>query len=344
MDYLVTGGAGFIGSHLVGHLLSRGDRVRVIDDLSTGSLDNLAEVSGHADLEIHICSVTDVEAVRRLARGADRVFHLAASVGVELILARPLDSLMNNIQGTEAVLEACEESGAKVLITSTSEIYGKNGAQPLSEEADRCLGPTTRSRWSYSTGKAVDEIMAFCFWRERGVRTIVARLFNTVGPRQTGTFGMVIPRLVGQALSGADLTVYGTGEQRRNFCHVADTVSALVALMEAEEAVGEVYNVGGREEVRIIDLARYIARRTGSRSRIVVIPYSEALPEGYEDMQQRSPDTSKLEKLTGWSPTRSLTDIVGDVAHHERLRLHRSAWVGPARPGLTVERPTGPRA
>jgi UDP-glucose 4-epimerase len=335
MDYLVTGGAGFIGSHLVHHLLARGDRVRVIDDLSTGSLDNLAEVSGHPNLEMHVGSVTDVEAVRRLARDADRVFHLAASVGVELILARPLDSLMNNIHGTAAVLEACKESGAKVLFTSTSEIYGKNGAKLLSEEADRYLGPTTRTRWSYSTGKAVDEIMAFCYWRERGVPAIVARLFNTVGPRQTGAFGMVIPRLVGQALSGADLTVYGTGEQRRNFCHVADTVAALLALMEAEDAVGQVYNVGGREEVRIIDLARLIVRRTGSSSRIVVIPYAEALPEGYEDMQQRSPDTTKLEKLTGWAPTRSLTDIVDDVADRQQLRLRRSA--------LSGARPLGPQ-
>jgi UDP-glucose 4-epimerase len=328
MDYLVTGGAGFIGSHLVGQLLARGDRVRVVDDLSTGSLDNLAEVSGHPNLETHVCSVTDVEAVLRLTRGADRVFHLAASVGVELILARPLDSLMNNIRGTETVLEACQLSGTKILITSTSEIYGKNGPQRLSEDADRHLGPTTRTRWSYSTGKAVDEIMAFCYWRERGVPAIVARLFNTVGPRQTGAFGMVIPRLVDQALSGADLTVYGTGEQRRNFCHVADTVAALLALMEAEDAVGEVYNVGGREEVRIIDLARLIVRRTGSNSRIVVIPYAEALPEGYEDMQQRSPDTTKLEELTGWSPTKSLADIVGDVADHERLRLRTSALSG----------------
>lgn len=325
MDYLVTGGAGFIGSHLVGRLLERGDRVAVLDDLSTGSLDNLAHLNGHADLEFHEGSAADAGALDPLVRRADCVFHLAASVGVDLILSRTLSSLMNNIRGTEVVLEACARYGAKVLITSTSEIYGKNGSYRLDEQADRVLGPTSRSRWSYSTGKAVDEIMAFAYWRERRVRTVVARLFNTSGPRQTGAYGMVLPRFVDQALRGADITVYGTGEQQRNFCHVADTVAALTALVETEEAEGEVFNVGGREEVRIIELARRIVSHTGSSSQISLVPYAEALPEGYEDMQRRSPDTTKLEALTGWSPTRTLADIIGDVVDHETLRLQRSA-------------------
>jgi len=321
MRYLVTGGAGFIGSHLSDALLARGDEVTVLDDLSTGDPSNLAEARGAPGFRFVEGSILDHPLVAALAAQADVVVHLAAAVGVKLIVERPLESLITNIRGTEIVLDAAAGTGCKVLITSTSEIYGKNAAGPVKEDDDRVLGSPFKARWSYSTAKAVDEILAKAYWRDRGVPAIVARLFNCVGPRQTGAYGMVVPRFVRQALAGEDVTVYGDGEQRRCFCHVLDLVRALVALLDHPDAVGDVFNVGAQHEVSMNDLARVIVEMTGSSSRIVHIPYDEAYEEGFEDMERRVPDTSRIHTLTGWQPSRSLDEILRDVIAHERASL-----------------------
>jgi UDP-glucose 4-epimerase len=321
MRYLVTGGAGFIGSHLCEVLLARGDEVVVLDDLSTGTAANLAHLNDEARLGFEHGSVLDHGLVSRLAAGADVVVHLAAAVGVKLIVERPLESLITNIRGTEIVLDATAASGAKVLVTSTSEIYGKNANGPVAEDADRVLGSPFKSRWSYSTAKAVDEILAHAYWRDRGLPTIVVRLFNCAGPRQTGAFGMVVPRFVRQALAGEDVTVYGDGEQRRCFCHVHDTVDALIELLDHPDAVGQVFNVGAMNETTIGALASAIVERTGSSSRIVRIPYDEAYEVGFEDMQRRVPDLTRIRSLTGWEPRRSLDDILDDVVSYERAQL-----------------------
>ena len=321
MRYLVTGGAGFIGSHLCEALLARRDEVVVLDDLSTGTARNLAALDPQARLGFEHGSVLDHGLVSRLAASADVVVHLAAAVGVKLIVERPLESLITNIRGTEIVLDAAAASGAKVLVTSTSEIYGKNADGPVAEDADRVLGSPFRSRWSYSTAKAVDEILAHAYWRDRGLPTVVVRLFNCVGPRQTGEFGMVIPRFVRQALAGEDLTVYGDGEQRRCFCHVHDTVTALIALLDHPGAVGQVFNVGAVNETSMTRLAEAIVRRIGSVSSIVRIPYDQAYEIGFEDMHRRVPDLTRIRSLTGWEPTRTLDDILDDVVAHERALL-----------------------
>jgi UDP-glucose 4-epimerase len=321
LDYLVTGGAGFIGSHLADRLLARGDRVAVLDDLSTGSIDNVAHLLDDERFSFHQGSTQDEELVAHLVEQTNVVVHLAASVGVQLIVQRPLESLLNNIRGTETVLQQCASFGRTVLVASTSEIYGKNGKRPLHEDSDRVLGSPFKTRWSYSTSKAVDEILAHCYWRERGTPSIVVRLFNTVGPRQTGAYGMVLPRFVRQALAGEDLTVYGDGEQRRCFCHVRDVVEALTALMDDPRSVGQVFNVGSGHEITINDLAALVIESTGSSSGIVRIPYDVAYESGFEDMYRRVPDTGRIHALTGWAPRRSLQDIVTDVVDFERARL-----------------------
>ena len=321
MRYLVTGGAGFIGSHLSDALIARGDEVTVLDDLSTGDPSNLAEARHAPGFRFVEGSILDHPLVAALAAQADVVVHLAAAVGVKLIVERPLESLITNIRGTEIVLDATAAAGCKILITSTSEIYGKNAAGPVKEDDDRVLGSPFKARWSYSTAKAVDEILAKAYWRDRGVPAIVARLFNCVGPRQTGAYGMVVPRFVRQALAGEDITVYGDGEQRRCFCHVLDLVRALVALLDHPDAVGDVFNVGARHEVSMNDLARVIVEMTGSSSRIVHIPYDDAYEEGFEDMERRVPDISRIHTLTGWQPSRSLDEILRDVIAHERASL-----------------------
>ena len=318
MRYLITGGAGFIGSHLADRLLARGNDVVALDDLSTGSERNVAHLAADERFRMVRGTILDPETVQEHVGDADVVAHLAAAVGVKLIVERPLESLLTNIRGTEIVLDAAARSGRPILLTSTSEIYGKNASQPLHEEADRVLGSPFKARWSYSTSKAVDEILARAYWRDRGVPSIVARLFNCVGPRQRGEFGMVVPRLVRQALAGEDLTVYGDGEQRRCFCHVLDTVRALVALMDEPSSVGEVFNIGAAHELSINELARLVVERTGSSSRIVHIPYDEAYEEGFEDMERRVPDTTRIRTLTGWEPFLSLTRIVDDVIATER--------------------------
>jgi UDP-glucose 4-epimerase len=319
--YLVTGGAGFIGSHLVDALVEQGNRVEVLDDLSTGSLRNLGSLLDHPLLSIRQGSILDEDMVRKAVERADVVVHLAASVGVQRIIERPLESLMNNIRGTEVVLQACADFGRKVLIASTSEIYGKNAFGPLTEEADRILGSPFKSRWAYSTSKAVDEILAHAYWRERNTPSIVVRLFNTVGPRQTGAYGMVLPRFVQQALEGFPLTVYGTGEQRRCFCHVGDVVRALTGLLDEPASIGGVFNVGSPEEISINGLAELVIRMTGSSSPIVHIPYDEAYEEGFEDMERRVPDTTRIRDLIGWVASRTLEGVILDVVRFERDRI-----------------------
>jgi UDP-glucose 4-epimerase len=311
--YLVTGGAGFIGSHLVDLLLERGDQITVLDDLSTGAEANIAHHAADPCFTFRRGSILDPDLVRELVAEADVVVHLAAAVGVQLILKRPLDALFTNIRGTEIVLEACASLHRQVMIASTSEIYGKNENTPLREDSDRILGSPFKARWSYSTAKAVDEILAHTYWRESGTPSIVARLFNCVGPRQTGAYGMVVPRLVRQALRSEDLTVFGDGEQRRCFCHVLDTVGCLVRLLDNPQAIGEVFNVGSQEEVTINELARLVVRLTGSTSRIVRIPYDEAYEKGFEDMPRRVPDITRVNNLTGWLPQRSLVEIITSV-------------------------------
>lgn len=319
MEYLITGGAGFIGSHLADALLARGDSVLALDDLSTGAEANVRHLFDHPGFELREGSILDHDLVSKLGNNVDVIVHLAAAVGVKLIVEHPLDSLLTNIRGTEIVLDAAAELGCKVLITSTSEIYGKNASGPLKEDDDRILGSPFKARWSYSTSKAVDEILARGYWRDRGTPTVVVRLFNTVGPRQTGAYGMVVPRFVHQALRGEPITVYGDGEQRRSFCHVSDVVTALLQLLDHPGAIGDVFNVGARNEVSINELARLILATTDSSSPVVHISYDVAYEEGFEDMERRIPDTGKLEALTGWRATRSLEDVIEDVIEHERV-------------------------
>jgi UDP-glucose 4-epimerase len=312
--YLITGGAGFIGSHLVDALLARGDEVVVLDDLSTGRLENLAAASASDRLTFVQGSVLDELAVDKAVAGVDVVVHLAAAVGVKLIVEQRLSSLITNIRGSENVIEAAHRYRRKILLASTSEVYGKNPDIPLAESSDSVLGSPTVARWAYSTAKAVEEILAYAYHDERGLPTVVVRLFNTVGPRQSPSYGMVIPRLVRQALAGQPLTVYGDGTQTRCFCHVADVVRALVDLLDRDDAVGEVYNIGAAEEISIIDLAQRIVDVCGSDSAVELVPYDEAYERGFEDMVRRVPDTAKLRALTGWQPERTLADILAEMA------------------------------
>jgi UDP-glucose 4-epimerase len=317
MRTVVTGGAGFIGSHLTEHLLARGDEVTVLDDLSTGSLDNLADVLDHPRLRRVHGTVLDRHQVDWLVHGADRVFHLAAAVGVRRIVEEPLQSLRVNLHGTENVLEAARAAGATVLLASTSEIYGKNDKVGLREDDDRIIGSPTKSRWSYSEAKAIDETLVTAYGRA-GLRAVTVRLFNTVGPRQTGRYGMVVPRFVGQALAGDPLTVYGTGDQIRCFCHVADVVAALPALLAERDAIGGVFNLGSAEQVSIGQLARRVVRLTGSHSTIDRIPYQVAYGDGYEDMMRRVPDCRRARELIGFVPARDLDTILRDVVDEHR--------------------------
>ena len=323
--YLITGGAGFIGSHLTEALLAHGDRVVALDNLSTGRFGNLDAVSQHPDFHFVHGSVLDELIVDELVNECDVVVHLAAAVGVKLIVEQPLRSFTTNIRGSEIVIEAAHRWRRQILVASTSEIYGKNHDCPLAENAVRVIGPPTVARWAYSTAKAVDEILAHFYHRQRGLATTVVRLFNTVGPRQSPAYGMVIPRLVRQAVAGEPLTVYGDGHQSRCFGHVGDVVDCLVRLLEHPEANGEVFNVGTQEEVTILELAERISARTGGRAPIELIPYEDAYAaDGYEDMRRRVPDTTKVRDLTGWTPTRTLDDILTETiaeAENERATI-----------------------
>lgn len=320
--YLVTGGSGFIGSHLADALLARGDCVVVLDNLSTGRLANL---SPHPNLRFVHGSVLDELVVDELVHQCDVVVHLAAAVGVKLIVEQPLRSFTTNIRGSEIVIEAAHRYRRKILVTSTSEIYGKNSAGPLPEDADRVLGSPGVVRWAYSTAKAVDEILANAYHRERGLPSIVVRLFNTVGPRQSPAYGMVIPRLVRQAITGVPLTVHGDGLQTRCFAHVRDVVDALILLLDDERAIGRTFNVGSRDEVSILELAKLITELAGSTSGIDLVPYAEAYGTGFEDMTRRVPDTTRLRELTGWVPRRTLDDILVETIAYARAELAAQA-------------------
>jgi UDP-glucose 4-epimerase len=310
--YLITGGAGFIGSHLTQALLAGGHHVVALDNLFTGRLANLDPVGGHPNFHFVHGSVLDELVVDELVHECEVVVHLAAAVGVRLIVEQPLRSFTTNIRGSEIVIGSAHRYRRKILIASTSEIYGKNGTAPLSESAERVLGPPTVARWAYSTAKAVDEVLAYAYHRERQLPTIVVRLFNTVGPGQSPAYGMVIPRLIHQALAGEPLTVFGDGKQTRCFCHVTDVVDALIGLLDHPEAVGGTFNVGSTEEVSILELAQRVAEKAGSDAPVSLIPYDQAYDKGlgFEDMRRRVPDTSKLHALTNWTPTRNLDDIL----------------------------------
>src|SRR5437763_12439344 len=321
MRDLVTGGAGFIGSHLSDLLIEQGHAVDVLDDISTGRLGNVAALEGHPDFSCTIGSVDDEALVAELVARSDAVVHLAAAVGVRLIVEQPVQAIETNVHCTEVVLAQADAHRKPVLIASTSEVYGKSDALPFSEEGDLQMGATSKARWAYACSKAIDEFLAMAYWRERELPVTVVRLFNTVGPRQTGSYGMVVPRLVGQALAGEPLTVYGDGRQMRCFCHVADVVRALSGLLSEPRAAGNVFNVGSTEEVSIAELARRIIARTGSSSEISTIPYEEVYGAGFEDMFRRVPDIAKIQSLTGWSPSRSPHEIIGDVTDD----LRRSA-------------------
>jgi UDP-glucose 4-epimerase len=311
MRYLITGGAGFIGSHLAEALMDRGAEVTVLDNLSTGSRSNLAEIEDRIRF-VH-GSVLDGLVVDELVREAEAVVHLAAAVGVRLVLEHPLRSFVTNVKGSEIVLEAAHRYRRKVLIASTSEIYGKNNDAPFKEDDDRVLGSLSVWRWGYSISKAVDELLAQAYHAERGLPTIVARFFNTTGPRQTGAYGMVLPRFVSQAVAGEPLTVYGNGTQTRCFCHVLDVVEASCLLLTEPQAEGGVFNVGSTEEVTILDLAERVIRAAESPSEIRFVPYEDALPEGFEEMRRRVPDLSRIRASIGWSPRRSLDDIIREM-------------------------------
>ncbi|MEU0532545.1 NAD-dependent epimerase/dehydratase family protein [Amycolatopsis tolypomycina] len=318
MRYLITGGAGFIGSHLTEHLLERGHEVVALDNLSTGTLDNLAGFRDNPGFRFVRGSVTDPSAVEACMAGIDAIFHLAAAVGVFTILDKTMDSLRTNLHGTETMLDAALQHDVPILVASTSEIYGKNTADGLTEDADRIIGSPLKNRWSYAEAKALDETFAYLYAVEHGLRTVIVRPFNTVGPRQTGRYGMVIPRFVKQALAGEPITVFGDGQQTRCFCHVQDVVPALVALLSDETAYGKVFNLGSTEQTTIAQLAERVIAATGSASTIAKVPYEEAYGDGYEDMQRRIPDCTRAREQIGFSPTRTLDDIITAVVADRR--------------------------
>ncbi len=317
MRVLITGGAGFIGSHLAEAYLERGDEVYIIDNLSTGSLDNLSHLQAAEQykdrLFVHVDTILNREIMLELVGTCDLIFHLAAAVGVKFILDHPMESIITNIQGTEVVLEMCNKFRKKVLIASTSEVYGKHLHAPLVETDNIIYGPSSKFRWSYAASKLMDEFMALAYFRTTGLQVTIARLFNTVGPRQTGTYGMVIPRFVSQALNNEPLTVYGDGKQTRTFTYVKDVVEAFMALVEHDEAYGEVFNIGGVEEISILELAKRIIEASGSDSEIDLIPYDKVFGKDFEDMQRRVPSIDKIKNLIGFAPKTSLDEILNHV-------------------------------
>ena len=318
MRALITGGAGFIGSHLAERLLALGHHVVLLDDLSTGRHANIAHLLDRPDVEFVLGSVLNADLVDDVASRCDRIYHLAAAVGVELIVERPLESLRTNIRGAEIVLEKAHKYGVPTLVTSTSEIYGKNASDRLSEGDDRVLGSPVKTRWAYSEAKAIEEVLAYTYFKAKGLPTVVVRLFNTVGPRQTGTYGMVIPRFVQQAIRGEPLTVYGDGSQSRCFCHVEDIVGALPALLEHPEAPGQAINLGSTEEVTIAALAERVISRADSQSKLRYVPYDEAYEEGFEDMTRRVPDLARAHSLVGFMPSYDLNSIIDSVVTEQR--------------------------
>jgi UDP-glucose 4-epimerase len=331
MRVLVTGGAGFIGSHLAERLISQGSRVIALDDLSTGSRDNLAALLEHPDFEFVEDSILHADVVRRLVERCDLVVHLAAVVGVRNVLSRPLATIRTNVEGTDVVLDACARRNRKVLVASSSEVYGKNGDGPLCEEADSVLGPASVSRWSYATAKKIDEFLALAYAQTFGLPVIVTRFFNIVEPRQAGRYGMVLPSFVRAALAGEPIRVFGDGRQTRNFCFVDDCIEALLRLLALPEGSDPVFNIGGVEEISMLDLARRVRSITGSPSPIVRVPYEQAYPEGgFEDMRRRVPCICRIRRAAGWSPSTSVDAMILATAGHERHRLSP-----PGRPLLT---------
>jgi UDP-glucose 4-epimerase len=313
MKILLTGGAGFIGSHLAEKLISEGHSVTALDNLSTGSSANLDSLKGSSDFKLVEASMLDRAIVDQLVADSDGVIHLGAALGVQRILERPYESFIANTQGTENLIIAAAESKKKIFIASTSEIYGKNPEQPLNEESDRVIGSPKLLRWAYSEAKAIDESLAQMFAQSHGLSYVVGRFFNTVGPRQSGMYGMVLPRFVSAALKGEALEVHGDGIQTRTFCHVLDSIDAVVRLFLSSEAIGEAFNIGGEGEISIKDLAQKVIDLTGSKSEIKYISYQSAYPQGFDEMMRRVPDTSKLRSYTGWSPKRNLDEIINDI-------------------------------
>jgi UDP-glucose 4-epimerase len=318
---LITGGSGFIGSHLADAYIARGDEVFIIDDLSTGSIENIRHLKGNPRFHYTIDTVHNFPVLSELVDQCDVIFHLAAAVGVKLIVESPVRTIETNVRGTEVVLSAANKKKKKVLIASTSEVYGLSEQVPFREDGNLVMGATTKGRWSYACSKAIDEFLALAYWREKKLPTVIVRLFNTVGPRQTGQYGMVIPTLVKQALSGRPLTVYGTGQQTRCFAYVGDVVGALIALMDHPQAVGHVFNIGSNSEISIEQLALRIRELTSSKSEIVYVPYSEAYEEGFEDMPRRVPDISKAGMLIGFHPQTTLDGILRQVIEYFTGRL-----------------------
>ncbi len=318
MRVLITGGAGFVGSHLAEALLARGDEVFALDNLSTGAIENISHLKPHPKFHYTIDTVTNEPVLAELVDRCDVVVHLAAAVGVKLIVEAPVHTIETNVHGTEVVLKHANKKKKLVLIASTSEVYGKSGDVPFKEDADLVLGPTNKHRWAYACSKLIDEFLALAYWKERKLPVIIVRLFNTVGPRQTGQYGMVIPTFVRQALAGQPITVFGDGTQSRSFTYVGDVVRGVVALMDEPRAVGQVFNIGNGNEISIGELAARIRTLTGSRSEIVHIPYDDAYEAGFEDMPRRVPDISKVRSLVGYAPTVELDEILTRVIEHFR--------------------------
>jgi UDP-glucose 4-epimerase len=320
MRVLITGGAGFIGSHLAEALLSRGDEVFILDDLSTGSMENIRHLKASSKLHYWIDSVMNRVLLAELVDECDIVMHLAAAVGVRLIVESPVRTIDTNVKGTELVLQAAQKKRKMVFIASTSEVYGKSTSIPFLEDGDLVLGPTVKGRWSYAASKALDEFLALAYWKESRLPVIIGRFFNTIGPRQTGRYGMVVPNFVRQAMDDKPITVFGTGKQSRCFCHVGDVVSALLKLVETPAAIGQVFNIGSSEEISIEGLAGLIKEKLKSRSEICYIPYDQAYEEGFEDMQRRVPALKKIEKYVGWRPSTSLDVTIDSIASYLRER------------------------
>jgi UDP-glucose 4-epimerase len=318
MRYLITGGAGFIGSHLSDELLRRGHEVYVVDDLSTGSIENIKHLKAHDRFHYLIDTCENVPVMAELVDTCDRIFHLAAAVGVKLIVESPVRTIETNVHLTEVMLTLANKKKRPILVASTSEVYGKSEQFPFREDGDIVLGATNKGRWSYACSKAIDEFLAIAYWKERKLPAVVARLFNTVGPRQTGQYGMVIPNFVRQALAGTPITVYGDGQQSRCFTHVHDVVKALIGLLDNDKCYGQVFNIGNTVEISMTNLARQVKEICQSRSEISFVPYEEAYEQGFEDMKRRVPDISKIGAAIGWKPTIALPQILGDVVEHFR--------------------------
>ena len=320
MHFLITGGAGFIGSHLADRLLADGHRITAIDDLSTGRAENIEHLADSDRFQFVNETILNTAVLDRLGSDCDIIVHLAAAVGVKKIIDEPVETITTNVRGTEIVLDCCHSYGTPLYAASTSEIYGKAGVA-LHEEHDRIMGSTSHRRWAYACTKVLDEFLALAYHHSKGLPVVIGRFFNTVGPRQPGTWGMVLPTFVTQALKGEPITVYGTGEQMRSFCHVNDSIRAVLGLMDTEAAIGEVYNIGNEHEITMMELAEKVKEKAGSKSEIVLVSYEEAYGEGFEDMERRQPDTTKIHDLLGWETEYGMDDIIDDVIGYYRRVL-----------------------